>query len=247
MKVDGWHPGLSENEKDALQQAFGSPRRLEPGQTLLREGGDIHAIHLVTSGWAYRYKIMASGQRQTISILKGGDICDLDGLFFKRVEYSITALTPCVVASLPVSAAINPATLPPYLMAGLWWLMAVENSMMAERLLSLGRRSASERLAHLFCEIISRSSLGDNVEGESVMMPLTQEQLADLLGLTPVHVNRVLQSLRSKELIALDRRQLVVFDWPRLKALAGFKESYLHPTRRLTREMDGETVDVARS
>ena len=107
-------------------------------------------------------------------------------------------------------------------------MMAIENSIATQWTVCLGRRSARERLAHLLCEFsvrFKKSTLGDEMAYE---LPMTQEQLGDALGLTPVHVNRVLKSLETDGLIVRKKRKVSVTDWPRLRDAAEFNERYLH-------------------
>jgi CRP-like cAMP-binding protein len=220
---------MTEGEREVLVGAFSEVRRLEAGHTIMREGERSDSLHLLLDGWAYRYKLTRDGARQVPALLTPGDFCDLDALLFDRLDYGITTLTPCSVAVLPRDDARRIVARHPGIAAALWWLMAVENSILSEWTLCLGRRSALQHLAHLLCELLVRLSAAGRVEQNGYVLPLTQEQLADVLGLTAVHVNRTLQTLRNDGLISLQQGRLTILNWPALKALSDFRPGYLHP------------------
>ena len=220
---------LTARERQVLETACSDIRHVDSGQTVVREGDRADSLHLLLDGWAYRYKLTKDGSRQIPALLTPGDFCDLDALLFDRMDYSLTTLTPCTVAVLPREDARRISMQNPGIAAALWWLMAVENSILSEWTLCLGRRSALQHLAHLLCELLVRLSAAGRVEENGYMLPLTQEQLADVLGLTGVHVNRTFQTLRNDGLISLHKGRLTIIDWPALKALSDFRSGYLHP------------------
>lgn len=226
---------LAADEREVLEHTFSDVRKLATGQTIVREGEQANMLHLLLDGWACRYKLTKDGARQIPALLTPGDICDLDALLFDRLDYGLSTLTPCTVAVIPRDEARRISARHPGIASTLWWLMAVENSILSEWTLCLGRRSALQHLAHLLCELLVRLSAAGRVEDNSYVLPLTQEQLADVLGLTSVHVNRTLQTLRNNGVISLHHGRLTILDWPALKSLSDFRSGYLHPegVRRL--------------
>ena len=220
---------LTPQERQVFEDALSDVRRLDPSHTVVREGERADSLHLLLDGWACRYKLTKDGARQIPALLTPGDFCDLDALLFDRLDYGVTSLTPCTVAVLPRDEARRISAQHPGIAAAMWWLMAVENSILSEWTLCLGRRSALQHLAHLLCELLVRLAAAGRVEDNSYLLPLTQEQLADVLGLTAVHVNRTLQTLRNDGLISLEQGRLTILDWPAIKTLSDFRSGYLHP------------------
>jgi CRP-like cAMP-binding protein len=220
---------LTPQERQVFEDALSDVRRLDPSHTVVREGEGADSLHLLLDGWACRYKLTKDGARQIPALLTPGDFCDLDALLFDRLDYGVTSLTPCTVAVLPRDEARRISAQHPGIAAAMWWLMAVENSILSEWTLCLGRRSALQHLAHLLCELLVRLAAAGRVEDNSYLLPLTQEQLADVLGLTAVHVNRTLQTLRNDGLISLEQGRLTILDWPAIKTLSDFRSGYLHP------------------
>ncbi|WP_114951981.1 Crp/Fnr family transcriptional regulator [Sphingosinicella terrae] len=216
--------------------------RAEPrgrGSDLVRQGERPLAMQLLLSGWACRYKSLASGRRQIVGFLLPGDICDLHVTLLRRMDHSIGLLTDaCVVAvtaaeeqELERHASIRTA---------LTCSTLVDEAILREWLTTVGQRGALARVGHLVCEIWYRlKAVGQVDERERFAFPLTQDVLGDTLGLTPVHVNRMLRRLRDERLIELERKQLRLPDPARLVATCGFDPAYLHldQKRRLTSGM----------
>ena len=218
---------VGEAELNALGSLFTVPRPVATG-TDLSDGRDRAArLHVLLSGWACRYKTLADGGRQITALLLPGDVCNLDRLYIDDADYTVGMLSDCMVASLDCSAVRGLAARHPGVAWGLGWLGAVENAALTEHTACLGRRSARERLAHLLCELFQRLEVTGFTRENGYALPLTQTELSDVLGLTPVHVNRVLQGLRGEGLITLKGGRLTVLDWPLLCAVAEFNPNYL--------------------
>ena len=149
--------------------------------------------------------------------------------------YPLAALTRVAFASLPLEGVRRAARDRPAIEDALWWDLLVASAIEREHIVSLGRRSATERLAHLFCELQLRLALVDLADANGYDMPVTQADIADMLGLTPVHVNRSLQDLRRSGLIALRDRRLILRDLAALRELALFDPDYLHPAGLVAR------------
>ena len=223
------YAGIGEEERTALEAACSEVRVVEARHDLVKERSSTDAMHILLEGWACRYKLVRNGTRQIPALLVPGDICDIDALLLDRLDYSVAALTPCTVAILPRAAVLELSARYPRIASAFLWLTMVENSILTEWTLCLGRRSASQHLAHLFCEMFFRLSAVGRADEDGYVLPLTQEQIADVLGLTNVHVNRTLQSLRSEGVVASDRGRLTILDFEALKRRADFDTAYLRP------------------
>lgn len=196
------------------------------------EGADPKDVHLILSGFACRYKILEDGSRQIVAYLVPGDFCDLHVFILKAMDHTIGTLTECHVAKLS-SQDIADLCEKPSIAKALWWSTLVDQSILREWLVNVGRRSAEERIAHLLCELLVRLKSVGLVDGDNrFLLPVTQTELADTLGLTVVSVNRMIRNLRKDGMISAEGRNLVVRDVGRLKEFCGFNETYLHLRER---------------
>ena len=186
------------------------------------------SLTLILEGWACRYKQLEDGRKQIISLLLPGDLCEPYGLLPRFTSHSLGALTPVVLAKVPPDVVRNAARISPRIEEALWRDMLVGIAENHERVVNLGRRSASERLGHLFCELHVRLGMVGLADETGYEMPLTQIDLGDLLGLSSVHVNRSLQGLRAMGLVSLRGRRLTIHDPEELRAASLFNAAYLH-------------------
>lgn len=213
---------LGNSEMDAVEGACRDVIRLEADTDLVREGEPAEHVHVLLEGWACRYVLLPEGGRQIPALLLPGDVADLDALLAQRRPYAVATLTACEVAVLSCQAVHAAMAQYPALGAALLMGALHENVIMTHRNVSLGRQSARERVAHLLCELANRLSDDDATTKGAYALPLTQAELGDVLGLSTVHVNRVLQSLRADALIRVANRRLEVLDWNGLGQVAGF-------------------------
>ena len=196
-------------------------------QDLAREGDRPSHCSLLLEGFACRYKTLENGQRQIMAFHVPSDLCDLNGLFLSKRDYSIGTLTPATVALIPHAAVLDWIGRLPSLGQLLWRATLVDAATSREWIVNIGRRTATQRTAHLLCELLLQMRSAGQANGLICRLPLTQVVLADALGLTPVHVNRTLQWLR-EGLIEFGGGTLTVLDWPGLKRAGGFDPAYLH-------------------
>jgi two-component sensor histidine kinase len=218
---------LSGDERRALKEAVLSSRQVGPGIDVVREGEHSDSLWLLAEGWACRYMVTKDGGRALPALVVAGDIGNLDSLLFDRIDYGFRTLTRATIISLSRERVLALALTNPGIAKTLTWLALVENAGLSKLALSLGRQSARERLAHLLCEVSAR--IGSEQDGESKFaFPLTQEQMADMLGLTPVHVNRTLRELRAERLVVSTHQVIVIPNIVELQRLAGFDPHYLH-------------------
>ena len=219
---------LDAADRVALARTCGDIRTINAGTDLVRQDGSTHGLHILLDGWAARYKIMEDGSRFIPALAVPGDICDIDALRFDQLDYGVTMLSAGTVTVLPRERADALFVSHPAIANAFWSLALAENSIMTEWAASMGRRSASQRVAHLLCELLVRLTVVGKADAHCYDLPLTQEHIADTLGLTSVHVNRTLHSLRSMDLVTVQSRRVTIQDWAGLSALCGFRPDYLH-------------------
>jgi CRP-like cAMP-binding protein len=225
-----WTSGLlSPEEIHALENALAPEKVHRTGSIQIREGEQANTVSILLAGWACRFETTREGARQISALLVPGDIVNLDTLMFDRLDYGVQMLTRATTVDLPRSRAQALFAEHPGIARTFTWLAMVENTILSKWASCLGRRAAVERVAHLLCELSVR--LGEKGEQvSSFAFPLTQEQVADALGLTSVHVNRMLQALRTTGLIQVCNRYVTIPDLEKLGRFSGFDPAYLHST-----------------
>lgn len=221
---------LSPTEKLAVVAARSAVRHVGSGQDLVREGDQPSRCQLLLEGFACCYKLLETGQRQIIAFYIPGDVCDLTHVLLGRMDHSIGTLTPAKVAVIPHAVILDWTKRYPGLGQTLWRATLADAAMSREWIVNVGRRTAYQRTAHLLCELVLRMRSAGLTDGFVCDLPITQVELADALGLTPVHVNRTLQGLRSEGLIEIGNGILNVRSWSELKQAGGFDPAYLHQT-----------------
>jgi CRP-like cAMP-binding protein len=219
---------LSPADKDAIAKLSKVTRVVAPRRDLIREGEKPKYVHLMVEGWACRYKTLPDGRRQVVAFFVPGDFCDLNVYILKQMDHSIGAITRLAVADISREDMDGLTTNHPRVTQALWWESLVQGATQREWTLNLGQRSAYERIAHLFVELYLRLKIVGMTRNGNCDFPLTQVDIADATGLTPVHVNRTLQELRRDNLIILERKQLEIPDLNRLRDVAMFNSNYLH-------------------
>ncbi|MBA4491670.1 Crp/Fnr family transcriptional regulator [Paracoccus sp. S1E-3] len=209
-----------------LNQIVRDPIALGARQDIIRQGEDPENVHLILDGIACRYKVLPDGGRSIMALLIPGDFCDLDIAILPVMDHSIGTLTPCTMVDIPRKQIMELLNHHPRIARALRWATLVDEAVLREWLVNMGQRRADRQMAHLFCELFMRfRAVG---LADPFLLPLTQEQLADTLGITPVHAQRVLASLRSRNMIALESRAVTIIDFDRLMAFAEFNPDYLH-------------------
>ncbi|MDZ4370463.1 MAG: Crp/Fnr family transcriptional regulator [Phenylobacterium sp.] len=221
------YAALSAHERVAVQAIVGAPRPVGAEGEIVGEGEFSADCHVLLEGQAFRHKTLADGRRQILGFLVPGDVVDLQRLYL-GVDYGVTALTPCQVATAPRAKLEDLLLQHSGLARAFWSLVLIEASIQRAWMLGMGRRTARARVAHLLCEVFLRLREAGLARGNRCGFPITQNHLADALGLSGVHTNRVLQALRSEGLIALRARELVILDWPGLEEAAEFDPAYLY-------------------
>ena len=226
-KLEGYS-ALTEADKSFIED-LSSERIEEYGakSDIISEGDRPDFVHLVLEGWAARYKILPDGSRRLMAFLIPGDFCDLHITVLARMDHGIMALTPCKVAHLDSKRLSDAASQYSTLTRALWWMTLVDEAVLRQWVINVGR-PANAAIAHLLCELHQRMKSVGLATGNRLELPLTQEEVAEATGITPVHVNRTLQTLRGQGLIELKARSLFIPDIGALAEAGGFDERYLH-------------------
>lgn len=219
---------LREADRKAVKQLSTRLRSFEPKEEIIGHGERPQFLHLMTQGWAARYKSLPNGTRQIVGFLIPGDFCDLHVQILGAMDHSIVALSRCEVAFIPANEFDQLTEQRTRLTRALWWTTLVDEAVLREWVLNAGRRGAYEAAAHLLCEMHCRLDLVRLVQDGQIAMPLTQEELGDALGITTVHTNRILQRLRKEGLITFKSGLLTIHDVGALRAAGGFNPDYLH-------------------
>jgi CRP-like cAMP-binding protein len=226
-KLENFAP-LTEAERGALTEASTTVRRFGAHEDLILEGEPTDGVKLILEGLACRYKLLHDGRRQIVAYLIPGDLCDVRMFILNRMDHSIATLSAVEAAIFSQETVLDMFDRHPGLSRALWWCTLVEEAITREWVVNVGHRTAFERLAHLFCEIFIRLRAVGLTQDNRCELPLTQNELADTLALSLVHVNRMLMEMRRAGLVTFQNRQLVIHDLSALQAAAGFNPNYLH-------------------
>jgi CRP-like cAMP-binding protein len=222
---------LSEANRNAILGVPFSTRRLDGGQYLVWDGDKPTNACLLLSGFAFRHKHAGNGGRQIVSFHMKGDLVDLQNSLLGTADHNVQMLTSGEVAMIPVDAIRQLAFDHPQVGMAMWYETLVEGSIFREWVLNIGRRDARTRIAHLLCEFALRLELAELGKQTAYELPITQEQLADAVALTSVHVNRTLMKLEQDGLITRTKRVISIVDWKALVKVADFEPRYLHLKR----------------
>lgn len=226
-KLQGWS-ALEDDDGRALFALPFTVRQVPRGHFVVREGDKATHSCVLVSGFAYRQKIVGNGGRQILALHVAGDMVDLQNSLLHSADHSVQALTDTTIAQIPVEEVRKLAFARPAVGMAMWYDTLVDASIHREWTTNIGRRDALERISHLLCEFgvrLENAGLGDRSRYE---LPMTQEEIADCVGLTPVHVNRTLRTLDRQGLIERTRRSIVIDEWAQLASLGDFDPAYLH-------------------
>jgi CRP-like cAMP-binding protein len=220
---------LSEESREAL---LGLPSRLRPLEAyrdIIREGDRPAHCCLVVNGLVSRYKTLRNGSRQILSFHFAGDMVDLQGALVVIADHGVRAHIPSEIALIEHAEILELAARLPEVGRALWFDTLIDAAVFREWMVNVGRRTALQRTAHLLLELHYRMSEIGATDGDSFSLPVSQADLSDALGISPVHLNRTLQWLRAERLIRSISRTVIIEDPVRLTEIAGFQPNYLHP------------------
>lgn len=219
---------LTDEERQALAALPVQVAIFKPDQDIVRIGDHPSQSCLVLEGFTCVYKLTAEGKRQIVAFHVPGDVPDLQSLHLTVMDTSVATVSPCRLGFIPHEALHDLCNRFPRITAALWRETLVDASLFREWMTGIGRREAYNRMAHLLCELLVRLKAVGLVQDQSFDLPITQVELADAIGASTVHVNRVLQELRADGLIRSKGTQMHILDWERLKEAGDFDPLYLH-------------------
>jgi CRP-like cAMP-binding protein len=220
--------GLEESDVEAFRSLPIVVRRMEGGGMIVRDGDRPSECCLVVQGFCVRAKSTAAGQRQILSIHIPGEIPDLQSLHLHVMDHDLVALVPSTLGFINHTALRALTRARPNVAELLWRDTLIDSAIFREWIVNVGQRPAPNRFAHMVLELRERLAIVGKVEGASFEMPLTQEQLGEAMGITPVHANRIVRQLRDEDVLDFHRGRVTVLDERRLQKLADFDRRYLH-------------------
>ena len=223
---------ISAEEEAILVESIAEIRELPPGKLIVRAGVELSQCTLLIDGIVCRYRDLADGQRQIMELHVTGDFLDLHSFLLKKLEHHVGSMTPVRMAFVPHEAIRAITEEHPHLARMLWFSTLLDAAIHREKILSMGRRTALSRVAHLFCELKVRLELVGMASATGYRLDLTQTELADATGLTSIHVNRMLKKLRDGGLMTFRGGEVAIHDWQGLTKAAEFDPGYLYLEKR---------------
>lgn len=221
------HDVLAGEERSRLTAVITASRTFQQGQDIVSIGSRPTHSTLMVDGFAARYKLLADGGRQITALHVAGDFVDLHAFLLKTMDHGIVALSNCRVAFSEHEDLKVITEQAPHLTRLLWLDTLVDGAIHREWIVAMGRRSKKSHLAHLICELFVRLEVVCKTEGKSFHFPLSQTEMADVLGLSVVHMNRIIQTLRREGLISWVNQTITILDDIKLRELAEFDPTYL--------------------
>ena len=219
---------LDQDDVLAIQALPIHSKRVPADHRFVRDGDRPSESCLIIDGFAFRSKLTPDGQRQILSLHIPGEIPDLQSLHLHVMDHDLTTLTECTLGFIKHDALRELNQKRPNVAAALWRETLIDSAIFREWIVNVGRRPARVRMAHLLMELYERLELIGRTRNGSFELPITQIELADCLGLSVVHVNRILQQLRHEGLVATERRTFHLLDKAKVEDVGQFERMYLH-------------------
>lgn len=229
---------LQISDIELLEDICARPRDVAAKSYIFPRSSDEPCFPVIIGGWAARHQILRNGGRQITRLMLPGDAYDFGASRELSSREELVTLSPCKVAYISRASIQGAIALSPSISAAVQNYGSMENSILSSLVVNIGRRDALERMAYMICELHLRLGLIEGlVEDDQFKFPLTQDDLADVLGLTPVHINRKLQELRQNDIITLRCKVMRIVDLPRLQHIADFDASRLTGNRNINSQM----------
>lgn len=219
---------IGPDEEQALRDATNEAQMVAGRTTIIREGEILNSSTLLLDGIMCRYKDLRNGERQISALHVAGDFVDLHSFTLRKLDHNIMALTRCRFATVAHRGLKRITEHFPHLTRVFWFATNLDAAIHREWELSLGRRQAISKVAHLFCEMHVRLQIVGLASDDGYDLGLTQNDLAECVGLTPVHVNRTLKELRTRELVSFRSGRVTIHDPEGLKRIGEFDPAYLY-------------------
>jgi len=229
---------FSAGETACLMELQSGRDKVEATTDLVHEGQTGHRAFVLQEGWAFSYKMLPEGGRQIVDIKVPGDFMGLRGLLLRTSDHLFATVSTCVVSPIPMTRALSVFNEFPRVGAAILWSVARDEGIVVEHLVGMGRRNAIQRLAHLLLELCDRLRLVGLASKTEFEFPMNQYLLADALGLTAIHTNRVLRQLRVKGLVSFQEHRVVIHDVEALVKLADYGAGYLDQAKPVIQRED---------
>jgi len=223
------HVSLSAADLDSLDEIIDGELTIRKRRDLIVDGYEYRKLCFVSDGYAVRYKLLRNGKRQILNVVLPGDIVGLPGSFYERAVYSVTAITDLRMHVCPIDSYVQLCYRRPQFGLVLSWIAVQEATTYAEHVIDVGRRTPVERLSHFLIELHARLKAVGRAEEKRFTLPFSQEVIADVLGLSVPHLNRMMQQLRAEKLIANNERTIEFLDADAMQALAHYQPLALVP------------------
>ena len=207
-----FYSDIGDDDRAQLLALGGKVRSFAANAELVGAGEPMDAVLVMREGWAARYKELEDGRRQILNILLPGDIFDLQVLVAAEADHSVLAITAGSAYAIPPQAVRDVMSGSGALTMAFWWTQVQEEAFLREQIVRNGRQSAQERIGHLLLELHRRAQIVNLADGDAMRLPMTQTQIADTLGLTPIHTNRVLRRLVREGYIEMNRQWIRFLD-----------------------------------
>lgn len=218
---------LSNHELALLDQLHSRRKSFSPGTDIIFEGQVDRSAYILASGWVCSYKLLPGGNRQIVDFQIPGDFLGLRSVLFRTADHNIEPITPIQASEVQAHDLLGAFNTAPRLAVAVLWAASRDEAMVVEHLVDIGRRDAKQRMAHFLLELYARLKLVGMATKSGFSCPLTQYMLADALGLSAVHVNRVLRELRDEGLVTFQHSVVTFNDYEGLVAYAEFDRGYL--------------------
>ncbi|MEJ7935574.1 Crp/Fnr family transcriptional regulator [Sphingobium sp. AN558] len=218
---------LSQDDLATLETAVSEVRTVPGRRTLAEKGAPITFSTYLIEGIICRYMDDRDGARQLVAVHVPGDFVDLHGYPLKRLDHDVATITTCKIACVPHGALDEIVATRPKLAKMLWFSTLLDAAMHREWIFRLGRLDAIARVGHFFCEIEAKLRAVGRSDGSTFLLPLTQADLGEACGMTPVHMNRMLRELKEQGLMEVRRDIVIMTDRSALMRLCEFDPSYL--------------------
>jgi len=218
---------LTGAEMSALDRLHGKRKIFPAGRDMVHQGQTNQSCYILASGWVCSYKLLSSGTRQIVDFQIPGDFLGLRSVLFRTADHNIEPVTKVEASEVLAIDLLDTFSTTPRLATAVLWAASRDEAMVVEHLVGIGRRDARERTAHFLLEVAARLRLVGLATTDGFACPLSQYMLGDALGLSAVHLNRVLRELREAGLVTFQKGQVEIHDIDGLVALAGFDKTYL--------------------
>lgn len=218
---------LSQEDLTVMSDLYRRRRHFAVGSDMIHQGQADQSAFVVASGWASSYKILADGSRQIVDFQIPGDFVGLRSVLFRTSDHNVAPITPVQASEIHKRDLLDALTRRPRLATAVLWAASRDEAMVVEHLIDLGRRTASVRMAHFLLELGARLRLVGLGSRSGYDCPLSQYLLADALGLSAVHVNRVLRDLREAGMVTFQKGRVCFDDYDALVDFSGFDRDYL--------------------